>query len=170
MAEQTEPKTKQEVLDLIQDGWQLLEATLGKLSDAQKRAAGLDGERSVKDILAHITAWERLMLQWLKESYAGLTPQRPAPGMTWDDLDRLNEQIYLENKERGLAEIQAAYKSAYSHCVQAVQEMAEDDLFDGNRFAWRDGDPIWHMVAANTWWHYQEHREQIEAWRRGSAG
>jgi hypothetical protein len=170
MAEQTEPMTKQEVLDLIQDEWHLLEAALGKLTPTRMLAPGLEGERSVKDILAHITAWERLMLQWLKETYAGVTPERPAPGMTWDDLDRLNEQIYVANKDRELAAVLAELENAYSQSVQAIQEMPEEDLFDGNRFAWREGDPIWHMVAANTWWHYQEHREQIEAWLGGGAG
>ena len=48
---------------------------------------GIEGNRSVKDIVAHMTAWEQRMIQWLDESAAGLAPQRPAPGMTWDDLD-----------------------------------------------------------------------------------
>ena len=31
--------------------------------------------------------------------------------------------------------------------------VTEDDLIDPQRFAWRKGDPMWHMVAANTWEH-----------------
>lgn len=169
MTEHAEPKSKQAILELIRDERSRLEAAVGKLSEAQMVAPGLDGERSVKDILAHISAWELMMVQWLKETYAGLTPERPAPGMTWDDLDQLNERIYLDNQDRSLGEVMARSESAYSHAVQAVQEMTDGDLFDGTRFAWRNGDPMWHMVAANTWWHYKEHSEQIEAWLIGSA-
>lgn len=169
MTEHAEPKSKQAILELIRDERSRLEAAVGKLSEAQMVAPGLDGERSVKDILAHISAWELMMVQWLKETYAGLTPERPAPGMTWDDLDQLNERIYLDNQDRSLGEVMARSESAHSHAVQAVQEMTDGDLFDGTRFAWRNGDPMWHMVAANTWWHYKEHSEQIEAWLIGSA-
>jgi hypothetical protein len=36
------------------------------------------------------------MVQWVGETLRGEVPETPAPGMTWDDLDRLNEQTYLE--------------------------------------------------------------------------
>ena len=169
MAGQPEPSTKQEILDLIDTERNNLNKAISGLSEAQMLAPGLDGERTVKDVLAHIAAWELLMVQWLKESYAGLTPQRPAPGEPWDDLDQLNENMYLEYKDRPLAEILAMSEAASTQADQAVHAMTEKDLFDGSRFAWRNGDPMWHMVAANTWWHYKEHREQIEAWRESSA-
>jgi hypothetical protein len=168
MNEQTEPTNKNEILELIQVERSRLEATIGKLTESQMLAPELEGERSVKDVLAHISAWEQLMVQWLVETYAGLTPERPAPGMTWDNLDQLNEQIYQKNQGRSLAEVLAMSKSAHSQAFQAVQEMTDRDLFDGARFAWRNGDPMWHMVAANTWWHYKEHSEQIEAWLNAS--
>jgi len=164
MAEQLEPTTKKDVLELIQDEWNSLQAALGKLTEAQMLAPGLEGERSVKDILAHISAWEQKMIQWLRESYADQTPQRPAPGLTWNDLDQVNAQIFVENHERSLGEILAAFQTTSAQAIQAILAMTDRDLFDGSRFDWRNGDPIWHMVAANTWWHYKEHREQIEAW------
>jgi hypothetical protein len=45
-----------------------------------------------------------------------------------------------------------------------VNALSEAELTDPQHFAWREGDPLWHMVAANTWWHYKEHRETISAW------
>jgi hypothetical protein len=63
-----------------------------------------------------------------------------------------------------LGEILAEADSAYEQALKAVQAMTDQDLLNRERFAWCKGDPMWHMVAANTWWHYKEHREQIEAW------
>ena len=168
MTEQPEPKTKQEILDLIRDERGRLQAVLEPLSEAQMRAPVFEGRRSVKDILAHIAAWERMMIQWIRETYAGVIPQRPAPGLTWDDLDKLNEQIYQENQDRSLSVILAQADLACEGALSAVRGMSDQDLFDGARFEWRQGDPMWHMVAANTWWHYNEHREQIEAWLNAS--
>ncbi len=164
MAEPDEPKSRRELMEVLRDERQLFDDLLASLSDAQLLEPGIEGNRCVKDILAHITDWEQRMNLWIQESLAGLIPQRPAPGMTWDDLDRLNEQTYLENKARPLGEVMTASRRSYAQSLQAVQGLSEEDLFDGRRFVWRNGDPLWHMVAANTWWHYKEHRQQIEVW------
>jgi hypothetical protein len=169
MTEPTEPASKHELLEILQAEKSHLDTVIGRLTEAQMLEPGIEGNRSVKDIVAHITAWEQRMIQWLRESSAGLVPQRPAPGMTWDDLDTLNEQTYLETKDKALPEVVSASATSYAQALRAVHEMTDQDLFDGSRFAWRNGDPIWHMVAANTWWHYREHREQIEAWLTGRA-
>ncbi|MCJ7513481.1 MAG: ClbS/DfsB family four-helix bundle protein [Anaerolineales bacterium] len=160
------PASSSEVFELIQQERRALELVLERLSPGLWTRPGLDGVRSVKDMLAHIAGWERRMVEWLDASYRGLTPERPAPGMTWDDLDRLNQIAYEENKHKSKEAVRQEAKAAYSQALQAVQRMTNGDLLDGSRFAWRDGDPMWHMVAANTWSHYREHREQIEAWLR----
>jgi len=160
--------SKQEMLDLIDSEWEALEAVVEQLSEEKMTGSRVEGNWSVKDILGHITAWEKRMVQWLEESLRGEVPQRPAPGMTWDDLDRLNEQIYLENEDKALDEVLREFRGFHQESLRAVEAMEERDLLDPERFEWRDGDPIWHMVAANTWWHYKEHREAITSWMTGS--
>ena len=54
MTEQPEPKTKQEILDLIRDERGRLQAVIEQLSEAQIRAPVFEGGRTVKDILIHI--------------------------------------------------------------------------------------------------------------------
>jgi hypothetical protein len=65
--------------------------------------------------------------------------------------------------------VQQEASAVHSEVIAALGRMPEADLFDGSRFAWRQGDPIWHMIAANTWWHYREHREQIRSWLAGES-
>lgn len=170
MPDRIEPKSKPEMVEMIELERRSLEAVIANLTEAQMLQPGIEGNRTVKDLVAHITDWEQRMIRWVNESFAGLVPQRPAPGMTWDDLDRLNEQIYLANKDKPLAEVMSASSSSYAQALEAIRGMTDVDLFDGARFAWRDGDPLWHMVAANTWWHYREHREQIEGWAAHNQG
>jgi hypothetical protein len=156
-----EPMTKTKILEMIQSGRKSLESTLSQLSEEQMTQPGVQNDWSVKDILAHITEWERRTVQWIHESLRGEVPQRPAPGMAWDDLDGLNEQIYMLNKDRPLSEVLDDFRSAHHQSLQAVEALTEEDLIDPQRFAWRAGEPMWHMVAANTWLHYQEHGEAI---------
>lgn len=164
MTEPIEPKSKQEMIDFIENERLRLDAVIASPSESQLLTPGIEGNRNIKDLIAHMTDWEQRMVRWVNESFSGIVPQRPAPGMTWDDLDKLNEQAYLANKDKTPAEVLAASSASYAQALEVIKGMTEQDLFDGSRFAWREGDPLWHMVAANTWWHYKEHREQMEAW------
>ena len=160
----SDPTTKAQILELIKAEHEALQALLKPLTESQLVQPGVEGRLSVKDILAHITDWEQRMVQWIGESLQGKIPERPAPGMTWDDLDRLNEQTYLANKDRYLSEVQSDFVASYQKSSQAVAALSEAELFDPYHFTWREGDALWHMVEANTWVHYREHRESIGRW------
>jgi hypothetical protein len=84
--------------------------------------------------------------------------------MTWDDLDEVNREIYNENKEKPLEAVLDAFKRSYQEAFEISQGLSEADLFAVDKFPWRKGDPLWHMVAANTWWHYKDHSEAIQVW------
>jgi hypothetical protein len=159
-----EQVSKKRILELIQSERTALQATLEGMSEAQMTEPGVESDWSVKDILVHIAAWEGMMVRWVEETLRGEIPERPAPGMTWDDLDDLNAQIYADNKDRALDEVLEEFQASHQRAVETVQAMTEEELLDPGRFEWRQGDPMWHMVAANTCWHYKEHRETIGSW------
>ena len=152
--------TKPKILELIQTERADLEGALARLSEEQMTRPVEDGW-SVKDILAHLSIWETRMVEWIEQSLRGEVPQRPAPGMTWDDMDRLNEQTYLLYKDRPLGEVLSDFNATYRRALEVVSGLEEKDLLDAQRFAWRQGAPLWHMVAANTWEHYREHHAAI---------
>ncbi|MDL1896466.1 ClbS/DfsB family four-helix bundle protein, partial [Anaerolineae bacterium CFX7] len=56
------PTTKQELLHRIRARHADMEELLSSLEPAQMRAPELDGGWSVKDSLAHIAAWEKVLL------------------------------------------------------------------------------------------------------------
>jgi hypothetical protein len=162
-----DPTTKAQVIKLIEVEHNALQAVLNPLSESQMIQPGAEEKLSIKDILVHIVDWEQRMVQWIEESLQGKTPERPAPGMTWDDLDRLNEQTYLANKDRALSEVQSNFDASYRKAIQTLEALSEADLFDPHRFTWREGDALWRMVEVNTWVHYREHRESISRWLAG---
>lgn len=90
MSDETEKMTKSELLKLIRDERGLLEMTLARLTHAQMLLPGVDGEWSVKDALAHISAWERRMIGWTGSHLRG---ERPSVPLVWD-VDQINAEIY----------------------------------------------------------------------------
>lgn len=157
--------TKKGILESIKLERESLEEQLEGLSDEQMLLPTLEAGWSIKDILAHIVSWERLMVQWLEATMRGEVPVMLPPGLTWDDLDTWNDQMYEENKDLSVEEARSIFDSSYQIAFEKVTQFSEDDLVDPQRFEWRNGRPLAVIVAANTYWHYKEHREQIQNWR-----
>jgi hypothetical protein len=162
--EQTMSKAR--LLALIRTERKSLDAELAELDGDQMTKPGVQGRWSIKDLMAHITVWEQRMIEWLKQALRGEVPRQLPIGMTWEDLDRWNEKTFLENRDRPLDEILAESDRSYRQAVRAVEMMPEEALIEPDYYVWRGGKPLWEMVAANTYWHYQEHREAIRSWLR----
>jgi hypothetical protein len=159
-----EKMTKSRLLEEIQSEHQRLQKTLAMINEEMMFIPGVIDEWTVKDILAHITVWEQRMVRWLGEAVSGDVPQMLPDGMTWDDLDEWNEQTYQKHRHRPVEDVLADYELSYPQALDAAKEVPEQVLMDADRFDWREGDPLWVMVAANTFWHYTEHEESIRAW------
>ena len=162
-----EQMSKEKLIEEIQIEHLHLESTLDKISRQQMVTPGVMDDWTVKDLLAHITVWELRMIRWLEQTVRDEVPEMLPPGMTWDDLDRWNEQTYQKHRHRDLDEVLADFELSYPQALSAAQDISEEDLIDPDRYAWRDGRPLWVMVAANTSWHYKEHEETITTWLKG---
>jgi hypothetical protein len=157
--------TKSQVIESIKTERKLLEEQLEGLSEDQMLQSNFEGGWSIKDIMAHIVTWEKLMIDWLETAMRDEVPEMLPPGLTWDDLDVWNEQNYQDNKDLPLSEVIDTFNSTYQLAIQTVKGISEEDLINPDRFEWREGRPLATIVAANTYWHYTEHREQIHMWR-----
>src|SRR5260370_25547551 len=158
MAEQVD---KASILDDVRSKYVAREAILAPLDEAQMTTPGVIGDWSIKDILAHITAWQHRLLTWLYAARHNEEPTISGPDSE-EEMDRLNEQFYKENKSRPLADVLGDFRSSYLQIVEAVQAMPEEDLIDPRRFAWLDGDSLRQLVAGETYDHYEEPRQQSQ--------
>lgn len=157
---------KNTLIDNIRTGKMLLDSLLNGLSEDQFIQPGVCGEWSVKDTVAHIIVHEKRMLVWMIETLKGVTPEEYQPYASPDkQLNALNHQIYLDNKNRRLKEVLREWESTHAQTLAWLQMVNEEDLFDANRFCLLDGEPLWVAVAANTYEHCEEHGRDIRAWR-----
>jgi uncharacterized protein (TIGR03083 family) len=164
----SEPKTKDELVEMIKGARASLEAEVARVGAERMTEEGVMPGWTVKDLLAHISVWERRMVGWVAETLRGNVPQQLPPGMTWDDLDRWNQESFEECRDRPLDQVLTEFAASYEAALKATEEAPEEALMEPNRYPWREGKPMWHMVAANTFWHYQEHRETIGDWLGGT--
>src|SRR3989442_6753194 len=94
MAEQMD---KASILDELRSKYVALEALLAPLDEAQMTTPGVIGDWSIKDILAHITAWHHRLLARLHAARHNEQPTISGPNSE-EEFDTLYERIYLQSK------------------------------------------------------------------------
>ena len=141
-----------------------LEQVLAPLSEQQMTTPGVAGEWSIKDVLAHISAWERVLLARLQAMARKTTPVFSwAPGgptfteLDEDDVDPINDEFYQHNKDRSLQDVLTESRTLPVQIVDALQKLSYDDLF-----AWAKGQPLDEYIGTPE--HIDEHLEGIQAW------
>ena len=159
------PQSKAELLDWIRQSHDDLEGTLALFRHEQVTEPMLEGDRSIKDLMAHITAWEQVTLSRLA---VRTEPERLAEiARQWEDggVDAFNDRLYMRDKDLPLPEVRLRYNESYDQFVAIVENMPEEDLLVGGRYPsiW-DGEPLWILIGANSYDHYREHNEQLQRW------
>jgi len=140
------PKTKKTLLELIRAERARLDETIGAFSEDQLLEPGVVGDWSVKDVLAHLSAWERRLAQRVTlQVEDGRDLGTPA----------FNEQVYRANRSRSLAELRSESEASYA----AVLSLAEG-LTPAEVNQW------WRAFALNTFSHYRWARGHIRRWAK----
>ncbi len=157
---------KSELLARITTGYSELDAVIAPLSEAQLNGAGVNGDWSIKDTIAHIAAWQLSALARMRSAARHETPE---PHTLQDEndsegIDARNARFYEEHKERSSADILADFRSSYQNIVALIPNMDDADLFEKQRFAWMKGNALWQLIAGDTYEHYDEHLPSIRDW------
>lgn len=167
---------KARLIKLIQQENTAMGTLLRTLDSYKMEEPGVYDELSFKDVLAHITAWERLEIGWLRASLKGEKVIRYTPEYVLDgDNDEqtmhdLNASIFEQNRGRSLGDVLTDFRQTHADLVETVRGMSEKDLNDPHRFDWSDGEPIWTSIAGNSYEHIREHRELVNKWLRSAPG
>lgn len=158
--------TRADLQDAIQAGRLRLDSLLNKISDEDKLKPVLDEGWSIKDTLAHVFTWEQRLLGWLAAATTtGGTPQIPAPGYSWDNINELNQITFEQKKRMTLSEVEESYQASMGLLYAALDRLSDEDL--NSRYFETEEEALWQFFAANTYLHYEEHGEAIRAWVDG---
>lgn len=165
----TKHATKAALVEDIRAQRRRLEKNLALFSTEEMAQPGAIGEWSVKDVLAHLMDWEQRFIGWYKAGQRGETPETPAPGLTWRDLESLNQRIYQQYCDLPLDEVREKSSASYQEIVALLDGMSDEELFTPGRYAWLNGGRLADWAAANTCSHYYWAKTQVLKCRRSRA-
>ena len=131
---------------------------LAGLTEAQMREVWL-GTWSARDIVSHISGWHRELSPALARLQKG---ERPIPeGVSYDDVDAWNGRFADARRTAATADILKELDASHAAFLQAAAGVPEERYVPGKT--------AHKIVDLNSRHHYQEHRAQIEEWRKRKA-
>jgi hypothetical protein len=153
---------KGELLAALQTEHEAMERAIMSLAPEQMAADGaLANGWSVKDLLAHIAAWEAEMVSALFHAVHGRTPSL---GRALQDIDAWNAERHAENAGRPLDRVLADWRGVRHALMQRVKGWAEEEL--GSEVSWHPGHSLVDLIKENSYGHEAEHRGDLEAYCR----
>jgi hypothetical protein len=158
----SENTTKSELLAELDQEWAKIERICANLSSEEMVTPGVEGEWSIKDILCHISAWEKYLLDRLGMVLSGQPPYYPAM-FTWDDVHRFNARVYVENKDRPLTSVVIEFRNLYHGVMTVLEALSDDQLKAPYSYDFPDDNlTLVRLIRANTTDHYREHCAAVQ--------
>jgi uncharacterized protein (TIGR03083 family) len=164
--------TKAELLERMADARAKVEEAIAGKSEAVLTRPGADGW-SVKDHLAHLSAWQRSLIALLEGK------SRPA-AVGIDDLtqeeesgfEEINAVLHERTKDEPLDRVLAEFRKSRQDLLAVLDRMSDDDLYEPySHFQPNDPpynpDPVIGWIAGNTFGHEEEHFAWFEGLLRG---
>lgn len=152
---------KTELLSEFDSEWAHIELICHSLKEADMLVP-VTGDWSVKDIICHLSAWEKYLLDRLGFVLTGQPPYYPVM-RNWDDVHHFNAKVFVENKDRPLNSAIIEFRSLYQG-VRAVLEALEDEqLKQPYTYDFPDDHiTLLQLIRANLYEHYREHCLPLE--------
>ena len=126
---------------------------------------------SVKDLLAHVAAYEKWTAAQIRAATEGLAPtdmelygveEMPPDPEGWD-LDRQNAAIYAQYKDMPLTEAVAFSVEAFRDLVATVESVPEEDFTRAGAQEWTGDATLLQIVPGQCYAHYEQHSEELRS-------
>jgi hypothetical protein len=155
---------KAQILNELRDEFDRWENILAGLSEAQITAPDLSDGWSIKDVMAHLWAWQQRSIARMEAALDNTEPKFPKwpeefdPEMEGQPHD-LNAWIYEANKDKSWAQVYGNWRTGFLRFIELAEAIPQDDLLTPGRYAWLDGHPLSLVLTASC-----EHHEEHHGW------
>ena len=139
------------------------EQVLAEVGEERMLTPVAAGHWSVKDVIAHLTAWEQRPVAWLTAIRRGETPS-PAPWPPDLGEEKTNAWIYEANKDQPLRQVINQSRRVHEQLLKELEMTSEGDLNDAGRFAWLNGNSLAESIPGDSYEHYRDHTRMVREW------
>jgi hypothetical protein len=154
---------KSELLNWLQEEYQKWEVFLDQIGPARMDQPGVNGDWSMKDVVAHLTGWNRWLVARLQA--AGRHEAEPPPPWPADvqTEDEINAWIYESNRGRSVREVLDETRQVHQQLLAVIDSLPDEVRIE----------PEWHLVwlddqrfpVGEFFDHFRDdHEPDVRAW------
>jgi len=156
---------KKEILAALKTEFDLWEELLAGMSEEDITAPHLPSNMSVKDVIAHLRAWQQRSIARMEAALRGREPDFPEWPSGLDpeaagDVDQINAWIYETQREQPWSRVHGDWREGFLRFLELGQAIPESDLLEPGKYAWLDGHPLSLVLVASCEHHYEHHDEE----------
>lgn len=142
------------------EAWEALGSAVDSFSDMELEQPGVVESWSIKDLLGHIAFWAQQAAENLQLMAAGRADEVRHPS---DEkaTDEWNEREWRARRERPLSDVREEWLDSFQAAMAAMADFPAERLQENVK-----GATVLARFAGDTYEHYREHLEQLNAWRR----
>jgi hypothetical protein len=159
---------KKQILTKLKEEFDRWEEILSGLSDEQITAPHLPAGWSIKDVLAHLWAWQQRSIARMEAALHGREPKFPSWPAEFDpeaegQPHQLNTWLYETNREKPWSQVYSDWRAGFLRFLELGQAIPEKDLLEPGRYAWLAVHPL-SLVLTASCEHHAEHRGWLLDW------
>lgn len=159
---------KEHILAALGEQFNSWQELLASLNEEQIITPHFDLDWSIKDVMAHLWAWQQVSIARIEGGVQDREPEYPKwiveSLKIWEeDADRVNALTYGTQHRKPWSEIYENWRNGFLQVLELGSKISERDLLDGDRYAWLKGHSLAAILIA-SYDHHQEHIEKILAW------
>ena len=135
-----QPGLHAKMISLLQEMFDAQQTIVLMLSGDERQARGTFDHWSLKDTVAHITAWIDVMNMRLDMLMQGEMP------VDFENVDQINADVYQARARLSWSAVLESSRKAYTGLVERLHNLSEADLTDPDRYSWLEGGPLWQRI------------------------
>jgi len=154
---------KSELLDWLQEAYRNWQSLLAEIGEARMDQPGVNGDWSMKDLIAHLTGWQPRLISRIQAAQRG-EPEPPPPWPAHlQTEDEVNAWIYESNRGRSVREVLDESRQVFRQLLAVIEGLPDDVRIE----------PEWHLVwlngqrfpAGEFFDHFRDdHEPDVRAW------
>jgi hypothetical protein len=157
---------KHQLLAALREEFNRWEAQLGSLSEAQITAPTLPKHWSIKDVIAHLRAWQQRSIARLEAAQQGKEPDYPVWPAQFDPEAEgqphdLNAWLYEQTRNQPWPRVHEDWRAGFLRFLELAAAIPEQDLLAKDKYAWMNGYALADILNGSLK-HHQEHAEYLE--------
>jgi hypothetical protein len=156
----SDPNTqKADLLAVMRASRHAWDNLLSQVAPERMTEPGVEGEWSVKDLIAHVSTYEGWMAQLLNAG--GPNIPHVTDSMTQHET---NAWVFEQNRDRSLDDVLATSRESFQQLMDAVQALPPYDLVSTTRYEWARGKAAYQLIPYESYEHYRHHARSIITW------